>query len=65
MLKTRTRTHWKCLIGYFLADKMKATTQTQLMALQKASDVGLRVWSITADGINSQWQMPLNSLTYQ
>ena len=47
-----TRTRWKCPIGYFLADKMNAKTQAQLvrMALEKAADAGLRVWSITADG---------------
>jgi hypothetical protein len=47
-----TRTHWKCPVGYFLCDKMSATTQAQLirMALVKAADAGLRVWTITADG---------------
>ena len=47
-----TRTRWKCPIGYFLSDKMNAKTQAQLvrMALEKAADAGLRVWSITADG---------------
>ena len=47
-----TRTRWKCPIGYFLADKMNAKTQAQLvrMALEKAADAGLSVWSITADG---------------
>ncbi|CAB4038383.1 THAP domain-containing 9, partial, partial [Paramuricea clavata] len=47
-----TRNRWKCPIGYFLADKMNAKTQAQLvrMALEKAADAGLRVWSITAHG---------------
>ena len=47
-----TRTRWKCPIGYFLSDKMNAKTQAQLvrLALEKAADAGLRVWSITADG---------------
>ena len=47
-----TRTHWKCPIGYFLTDKMSASVQAQLvrMALEKAAEAGLRIWSITADG---------------
>ena len=47
-----TRSHWKCPIGYFLTDKIASITQTQLikMALIKAAEVGLKVWSITADG---------------
>lgn len=47
-----TRTHWKCPIGYFLCDKISATFQAQLvrMALEKAGEAGLQVWSITADG---------------
>ena len=46
------RSHWKCPIGYFLADKMSSKSQAQLvrMALQKAAKVGLQVWSITTDG---------------
>ena len=47
-----TRTHWKCPIGYFLSDKMTANIQAQLveLALIKAAEAGLRVWSVTADG---------------
>ena len=47
-----TRSHWKCPIGYFLSDKMSANAQAQLvkLALEKAAEAGLRVWSITADG---------------
>ena len=43
-----TRTRWKCPIGYFLADKINAKTQAQLvrMALEKAADAGLRRWYI-------------------
>ena len=46
------RTHWKCPIGYFLADKMSSKTQAKLvqLALVKAAEAGLRVWSVTADG---------------
>ena len=46
------RSHWKCPIGYFLADKMTATIQADLAktALILAADAGLRVWSITTDG---------------
>lgn len=46
------RAHWKCPIGYFLADKMTATIQATLArtALMLAADAGLRVWSITTDG---------------
>ena len=46
------RSHWKCPIGYFLADKMSAKTQAQLVriALEMAAEAGLRVWSITTDG---------------
>ena len=46
------RTHWKCPIGYFLADKMSSRTQAKLvqLALEKAAEAGLRVWSVTTDG---------------
>ena len=46
------RTHWKCPIGYFLGNKISAAIQKQLLiqALELASESGLRVWSITADG---------------
>lgn len=46
------RSHWKCPIGYFLADKMSSKNQAQLVriALQMAAETGLRVWSITTDG---------------
>ena len=47
-----TRSHWKCPIGYFLADKMSAKTQAQLVkiALRMSAEAGLRVWSVTSDG---------------
>ena len=47
-----TRTHWKFPISYFLTDKMSAGVQAQLvrMALEKAAEAGLRIWSITANG---------------
>ena len=47
-----SRSNWKCPIGYFLANKMTGITQEKLvrLALEKAADAGLRVWSITADG---------------
>ena len=47
-----TRSNWKCPIGYFLADKMSAQTQAELVkiALKMAAEAGLRVWTITADG---------------
>ena len=47
-----TRTHWKCPIEYFLSDKMSANAQAQLvkLALTKAAEAGLRMWSVTADG---------------
>ena len=47
-----SRSHWKCPVGYFLTDKIASLTQTQLikMALIKAAEAGLKVWSITADG---------------
>ena len=47
-----SRSNWKCPIGYFLANKMTGITQAKLvrLALEKAADAGLRVWSITADG---------------
>ncbi len=46
------RTNWKCPIGYFLADKMSSRTQAKLvqLALEKAADAGLRIWSVTTDG---------------
>ena len=47
-----SRSSWKCPIGYFLTNKTTGTIQAKLvrLALQKAADAGLRVWSITADG---------------
>ncbi|CAB4006611.1 THAP domain-containing 9 [Paramuricea clavata] len=47
------RSHWKCPIGYFLADKMLGKTQAQLVriALEMAAEAGLRLWSITTNGI--------------
>ena len=47
-----TRYHWKCPVGYFLSGKMNADIQSQLlrMALEKAAEAGLQVWSVTADG---------------
>ena len=47
-----TRTQWKCPIAYFLADKMSAKDQAKLVStsLEKAARVGLKVWSVKADG---------------
>lgn len=47
-----SRSNWKCPIGYFLTNKTTGITQAKLvrLALEKAADAGLRVWSITADG---------------
>ena len=47
-----TRSHWKCPIGYFLADKISAKDQAKLVStsLEKAAKAGLKVWSVTADG---------------
>ena len=44
--------HWKCPVGYFLANKMSSKTQAQLVriALNMAAEAGLRVWSVTTDG---------------
>ena len=46
------RSHWKCPIEYFLADKMSSKSQAQFvrMALEKAAKAWLRVWFITTDG---------------
>ncbi len=46
------RSHWKCPIAYFLADKMSSKTQAKLVrtALRMAAEAGLRVWSVTTDG---------------
>ena len=46
------RTHWKYPIGYFLADKLSSKTQAKLvqLALKKAAEADLLVWSVTADG---------------
>ena len=46
------RSHMKCPIGYFLADKMSSKKQAELVrtALQMAAEAGHRVWSITTDG---------------
>ncbi len=46
------RSHWKCPIAYFLADKMSSRTQAKLVrtALGMAAEAGLRVWSVTTDG---------------
>jgi hypothetical protein len=46
------RSHWKCPIAYFLADKMSSKTQAKLVrtALGMAAEAGLRVWSVTTDG---------------
>ncbi len=48
------RSHWKCPIAYFLADKMSSKTQAKLVrtALGMAAEAGLRVWSVTTDGIS-------------
>jgi hypothetical protein len=47
-----TRSHWKCPVGYFLADKMNAKDQATLVNkyLEKAANANLKVWSVTADG---------------
>ena len=47
-----SRSNWKCPIGYFLTNKTTGIIQAKLvrLALEKAADAGLRVWSITADG---------------
>ena len=47
-----TRSHWKCLIGYFLVNKITAEDQEALVlkSLEKAAKTGLKVWSVTADG---------------
>jgi len=47
-----TRSHWKCPIGFFLVDKINAKDQASLVnkSLEKAAEVGLKVWSVTADG---------------
>ena len=47
-----TKSHWKCPIGYFLVDKINAKDQASLViqCLEKASNAGLKVWSVTADG---------------
>ena len=49
-----THTNWKCQIGYFLTDKMSASVQAQLVciALEKAAEAGLCIWSTTADGMS-------------
>ena len=46
------RSHWKCPIGYFLANKMSAKMQAHLVkaALKMSAEAGLRVWSVTTDG---------------
>ena len=51
-LLVRSRSNWKCPIGYFLTNKTTGIIQAKLvrLALEKATDAGLRVWSITADG---------------
>ncbi len=49
------RGHWKCLIGYFLTDKLSANVQAHLVriALIKAAEVDPRVWCVTCDGITA------------
>ena len=44
-------THWKCPIGYFLADKRSSKTQAKRIqvVLEKVAKAGLRVWLVTAD----------------
>ena len=51
-LLVRTRSYWKCPVGYFLTAKIESTTQAQLIktALEMAADAGSKVWSVTADG---------------
>ena len=46
------RSHWKCPVGYFLADEMSSKTQAQLVriSLKMAAEAGLRVWSVITDG---------------
>ena len=46
-----SRSNWKCPIGYFLTNKTTGMIQAKLvgLALEKAANAGLRVWSITAD----------------
>ena len=52
ILLVGARIHWKCPIGYFLADKMSSKTQAKLvqLILEKAAKADLRVWSVTDDG---------------
>ena len=47
-----TRSHWKCPIAYFSADKKSAKDEAKLVStsLEKAAQAGLKVWSVTADG---------------
>ena len=49
------RSHWKCLIAYFLIDKISATSQAQLLlkALVLTAEIGLKVWCLTSDGTSS------------
>lgn len=49
---SRYLSHWKCPVGYFLADKISAKTQAQLVkiALRMSAEAWLRVWSVTSDG---------------
>ena len=53
------RSHWKCPIGYFLANKMSAKMQANLVkvALKMAAEAGLRVWSVTTDGTTVNMSM--------
>ena len=53
------RSHRKCPIGYFLANKMSAKMQAHLVkvALKMAAEAGLRVWSITTDGTTVNMSM--------
>ena len=49
-----SRSNWKCPIGYFLTNKTTGIIQAKLvrLALEKAANAGLRVWSVTADGMS-------------
>jgi hypothetical protein len=48
-----TSSHWKCPIGYFLINKISAKDQAMLVSksLEKAAKAGLKLRSVTADGI--------------
>ena len=56
---TGLKTYWKCPVGYFLTNKCNSEIQTSLLknCLSLAADHGLRVWSVTCDGISTNLTM--------